>query len=549
GHTLATRSDTETVVHLYEEYGLDLFGHLRGMYAFALWDARRGRLTLAVDHIGIKPLYVAQAGTRLVFASEAKALFAYGPEVRKELNTPALDTYMSFGFMVGGETLFQGVRRLDPGTALIVEGGQTRTIRHWQMRYAPNAVNGDERAIIGQVRQTLDEAVRLHLRSDVPLGLFLSGGVDSASMLGLMARHEPGRINTFTVGYLDGQHTDNELEAARQTAQAFHSAHHELLLSAAEWWAFAEQYAYAHDEPNANPSAVSLLALSRLTAQSVKVVLNGIGSDELFGGYPVHRALPIAIAQERRLRALLPRPVRRAGLWLGTHIEGLYPYLSRFRLLGALPHVLPPLYDRLADEPEHLRRVLSFDGTVFSDGLRRALFAFPTNGNAARAFETLVDAAPNDDLANRVHFLQMYRWLPGNGLLSADKVSMAYSLEGRVPFFDRILMEVAGTIPPALRGRENKYVLRAAIDDTLPESIRTRAKKPFGTPIRAWFGGALRERLREVLYDPAARQRPYFRPDAYRRLLDEHFRGRAVRTEIIWRLVNLELWQRAFFGG
>ena len=554
GHRLATRSDTETIVHLYEDYDLHLFEHLRGMYAFALWDSRRRRLLLAVDHIGIKPLYVCRVGSALLFASEVKGLFAYGPEVPRALNPASLDTFMTFGFMVGGETPFAGIRRLDPGTALIIEDGEVRTLRHWQLRYpesdesAPDADGvPDEATWIDQVRETLNEAVRIHLRSDVPLGLFLSGGVDSASLLALMTRFEPGRIQTFTVGYSDGAHTDNELEAARHTATTFDSEHHELVLTAAQWWSFACQYAFSHDEPNANPSAVSLLALSSLTAQHVKVVLNGIGSDELFAGYPLHRALPGALTSAQRLRHVLPEPVRRTLRAPFGQLERLYPFLSRFRILGAIPNVLPPLYHRLESEPDHLRRTMSFDGTVFSDALRHALLAAPV-GAADGAFRALLDDAPTRQPHNLIHYLQMYRWLPGNGLLSADKVSMAYSLEGRVPYFDRALMELAARIPPSLRLKENKHLLRAAVGDALPEPIRQRAKKPFGTPIRAWFDGVLQPQLREVLYDPAALARPYFHAVAYRRLIDGHFSGRAPRPEIIWRLVNLELWHRAFFG-
>lgn len=541
GHQLATHSDTETIVHLYEDFGLDLFAHLRGMYAFALWDANAHRLILAVDHIGIKPLYVCQVGTVLVFASEVKALFAFGSQIPRELNVSLLDTYMSFGFMVGQETLFKGIRRLAPGSALILHDHTVQELQHWKLDYT-SLESGDYPA---EIRATLEEAVRIHLRSDVPLGLFLSGGVDSATLLAFMSRSVPGQIKTFTVGYAGGNYQDNELEAARQTADCFDSDHHELRLTAIDWWNSVCPYVYAHDEPNANPSAVSLLALSKLTAQSVKVVLNGIGSDELFAGYPVHHTLPRALERARRMRQI-PVAFRSTALAGFEQLERLYPRFSRFRGLGALPYALPPLYHQLDTEANQIRRTMAFDGTVFSIALRRSLFANDPGDASQRTFQTLLDVAPTDSAANLIHFLKIYLWMPGNGLLSADKVSMAYSLEGRVPYFDRSLMELAAHIPPQVRLRENKYLLRAATRDVLPEAIRNRPKKPFGTPIQSWFATTLRPQLKEVLYDQKALQRPYFRKATYVRLLENHFAGRTSQPEIIWRLVNLELWHRVF---
>jgi len=546
GHQLSTHCDTETIVHLYEDMGLDLFRQLRGMYAFALWDERRRRLVLAVDHIGIKPLYVCQVGSMLLFASEVKALFAYGSDVPRALNESMLDTYMSFGFMVGQDTLFKGARRLAPGSALVIENGTVREIQHWRLDYTETTSTDYHE----QIRQTLEEAVRIHLRSDVPLGLFLSGGVDSASLLALMSRYEPGRIQTFTVGYAGDYFHDNELDAARATAAVFNSDHHVMTLTADDWWHYMCQYVYAHDEPNANPSAVSLLALSQLTAQSVKVVLNGIGSDEVFAGYVNHRKLPNALRQAEQLRRLIPAPIRQVGRSFADRLEALYPTFSRYRGFGALPYLLPPFYHRLDAADTHLRRAFSFDGTVFSTALRRSLFARPVDPTyRAQAFQRLIDSAPTRQPENLVHYLTMALWLPANGLLSADKVSMAYSLEARVPYFDRRLMELAASIPPEIRTRDNKHLLRTAMQNVLPEAIRNRAKKPFGTPIRAWFAGPLRPRLQEVLYDPATLARPYFDRKAYTRLLDDHFAGRTSQAEIVWRLVNFELWHRAFLDG
>ena len=295
GHRFRSGNDGETLVHLYEERDLELFASLRGMYAFALWDAARERLVLAVDHVGIKPLYVAEGGGRLRFASEAKALFA-DPALPRRIDLAAVDTYLTFGYMVGPDTLLEGVRRLPPGHAMVVEGGTARLVRHFTLRYPPALQRPlDARAVVEEARTRFREAVRLHLRSDVPLGLFLSGGIDSTAVLGAMHAEAGGRVKTFTVGYLasDGSvPSADETVAARRAAAHFGTDHHELRLSAEDWWTTLGEYVSAHDEPNANPSMVSLQALSRVAAREVKVALNGTGGDELYAGYRAHRVHP-----------------------------------------------------------------------------------------------------------------------------------------------------------------------------------------------------------------------------------------------------------------
>ncbi|MBI5960106.1 MAG: asparagine synthase (glutamine-hydrolyzing), partial [Chloroflexi bacterium] len=360
GHQFRTQTDTETLIHLYEEYGETMFSHLRGMYGFAIWDSRACRLVLAVDHVGIKPLYLAESNGLLRFASEVKALYA-DPSLPRRLNLAVLDTYLSFGYMIGEETLYEGVRRLPPGHALIVENGQSRLVRHEMRRY-PSAAERphDEHAIIEQVRAQLAESVRLHLRSDVPLGLFLSGGIDSATLLALMSQMEPGRIKTFSVGYDVGRgaaNPDDETLHARRIAAHFNTDHHERIISADDWWNTLLAYVYHHDEPNANPSIISLQALSQLTAQHVKVVLNGTGGDELFCGYRSHRRYPWIIRNGARIYWASPKPLR--GLYdrPWQALEALYPTLRRMRYVGALPTYLPEYRSLFLPLHEGLRRV------------------------------------------------------------------------------------------------------------------------------------------------------------------------------------------------
>ena len=555
GHTFYTHTDSETLVHGYEAWGLDLFDHLRGMYAFALWDAPNERLLLAVDHVGIKPLYFAEADGQLFFASEAKALFV-AKQVSCRLNLEALDTYLTFGYMIGGDTLYDGVQRLPPGHALVIERGTQQLLRHWNTDY-PDTMdrlrNPDD--AVRETRERLQESVRLHLRRDVPLGLFLSGGVDSASLLALMTQMEPGQVQTFSVGYDVGQgaaNPDDETQHARRIATHFGAQHHERIIGPGDWWQTLLAYVYHHDEPNANPSIISLQALAQDTAQHVKVVLNGTGGDELFAGYRFHRISPRLMRNARRLDRLVPRSLRATliGQPLGF-LERYYPTLRRYPIVGALPAFLPELRVLFLPEHEGLRRVAAFEGLVHSDALRRTLYgpdlrrAWQNERHAETEYTKLLRRAWTDDPADFAHALMIHTWLPGNGLLALDKVTMAHSLEARVPFFDPPLLAHAMRIAPDLRLRANKFALREAMRADLPDFALQRPKQPFGTPILRWFDGALRDQVRSVLLDERSLGRGLFNRNALEGVLQAHFSGETDRVQIIFRLLLLELWHQA----
>lgn len=563
GHRYATRCDTETVLHLYEEYGLDLFDHLRGMYAFALWDSRRGRLLLAVDHIGIKPLYLAEHDGRLLFASEIKALLA-DPGLALRLNLGALDTYLSFGYMLGEETLFAGIRRLKPGHYLLVEPGAGRveqrsfwqwsTIEHDPQKPAERPESPE--AAVVRLRELLRESVRIHLRSDVPLGLFLSGGIDSASVLALMTEFEPGSVETYTVGY-DMPTGDNELAQARRTAEHFGATHHEHVIDAEAWWQHFLAYIYHNDEPVDNPAAVSLQALAQVTARDVRVILNGTGGDELFCGYSSHASWPGMLDMAARLDRFLPGRWRNAAIGrpLGL-LEPWYPALKRHRIVGALPYYIPRWQMPFLPGGEALRRAASFEGYALSGGLRRRLYGADlaaAGGEALKAqwYDQILAAARVGavDPVDAVQALVALTWLPGDGLLVADKVTMAHSLELRVPFFDRPLIDFAANLPPSFKTLGNKWLLRRAMQPYLPAWALERPKQWFGSPVLAWFDGPLRERIQSILLDRGALARDLFRPEALERLLTRHFERREDHVQLVTRLLILELWQRAFLDG
>lgn len=548
GHQLRTEGDGETILHLYEEYGLDLFQHLRGMYAFALWDAPRQRLILAVDHIGMKPLYLHERDGRLAFASEVKAFFA-DPAMPRGMNMDTLDAYLSFGYMIGQETLFEGVRRLPPGHMLIAEGGETRIQRHWAFgQGAIPLADPSESGVIAMARERIRESIHLHLRSDVPLGLFLSGGIDSAAILGLMAQEAAGRIKTFTIGY-DTDTPDNELIHARRIAEHFQTEHHERVINAADWWDGFQEYVYFHDEPNANPSAVSLMLLSELTAQQVRVVLTGLGGDELFGGYPHHHTIPALLRNNAQWGQRLSPMAGLAGA-----LEPYYPQMKRFRVIGALPHYLPRIRQTLLSPQEGILRMQSYDGMVFSDSLRDQLYgpalkdAVKHHSYREQAYAEIFAQSQRDDPYNTAQALVIHTWLTANALLSQDKTGMAHGLEARVPFFDPLLMDFAASVPPSVRMKQNKYVLREAMRPYLPDFALQRPKQPFGTPILNWFKHDLREPIQAVLHDSSVFDATVFNRPALDRLLTAHFSGRESHTEVILRLLTLAIWQSRFLA-
>jgi asparagine synthase (glutamine-hydrolysing) len=547
GHVLRSTGDTETLVHLYEEHGLEVFSHLRGMYAFALWDAPRERLVLAVDHAGIKPLYLHEGGGRLRFASEIRGLLA-DPDVPRRLRTDALDTYCTFGYMIGEDTLVDGITRVAPGTAIVAERGGMRVVRHgapFTSARAPRRVESHEAATI--VRDALADAVRVHLRSDVPVGLFLSGGVDSAGILA-MVRTEGREIRTFTVGYQGDAGRRDERTAAAAAARWAGAAHRELRLTASDWWR-AIPLSVAADEPIANPAMVTLHALAAETSRDVRVVLNGTGGDELFGGYETHALLAGFFARTES------RPRARGGRFVGPFIRSIepwYPRLRRWPWFARLPRRFSLAGARRLPRDDGLRRVASFEWLAMTDAERRRSYAGELEaawrtGHAARAFAALVDDAGSagPTAMDRAQALIMRTWLPGNGLLALDKVTMAHGLEARVPYFDRTLMARVLETDAATRLQARKGLLHGALAHDLPAPLRARAKQPFETPIGRWLDRDLAPAMRDVLLDPGARIRRLFRRGALERMVNGQVARRLDRAELLFRFVVLELWWRA----
>lgn len=532
GHQFKTNSDTEAILHAYEEYGPASVERLRGMFAFAVWDARRQELFIARDRVGKKPLYyaVTPSGT-LIFGSELKCLREH-PEFRGEMNTEALDAYLTYGYVPDPLTIFRDVFKLPPGHYLTFAGGRLRVEQYWDFPYSDPQVEAaqSEAECLEELRAMLDEAVRLRLVADVPLGAFLSGGVDSSTVVGIMARHTPQPVKTFSIGFNEDSY--NELKYARIAAKKFGTDHHEFIVTPAIC-DIVDELVWHFDEPFADSSAIPTYMVSKLAREFVKVVLSGDGGDEVFGGYTRY-----ALDRKRSGFARLPQFLRR----------GMMQPLGRKLPHGALGRNY--LYV-MAFEP--LDRYIE-DISIFTRLNKPALYTsdfrqqLGTTEAAAR-FRELAQLSRSGDALDPLLYLDSKTYLPGDILTKVDRMSMAASLEVRVPLLDHKLIEFVCTRIPAsmkMKGLETKHIFKRAVSDLVPPEILNRPKQGFGVPIEKWINDQLRDRVRGTLTEPRTQQRGYIEPGYVNLLLDEHERGRRDHATELWALFMLELWQRTF---
>jgi asparagine synthase (glutamine-hydrolysing) len=522
GHSFRTAGDTETVVHLYEEYGDAGVHLLRGMFAYAIWDRRRRRLLLVRDRLGIKPLYYAQVGRTLAFASELAPLLAV-PGVARTLDPDVLAQFLTLQYVPGPATLVRSVRKLPPGHCLAWEDGRVEIRHYWDLVLDAGERRLDAEATAAELRALLEEAVALHRISDVPLGVLLSGGLDSAAVTALLARGR-GRVKTFTVGFA-GDEATGELPAARAVARHLGTEHHEVVMGPGLADALPE-IVRRQDEPVADPATVPTFYVCRLAARSVKVVLTGEGGDELLGGYPRYAWL-------RRGERLRGRP----GVAAAAALLRRFPRTVREgrvgRRLGALVGSAP-----LAD------RHLTWVATLCDDG-QRALTGAAGWAPASARLGQLLDAPGSADPVHALMALDFRTWLPDDVLVKTDRMSMAASIEARVPLLDHRLVEFAAGLPASLKVRTlgTKALLRRALAPDLPAATLARPKRAFLVPLGAWLGGQVRELLHDTLGSSAARTRGLVRPAAVARLLEEQARG-PDHGRALWTLLWLELWQR-----
>jgi asparagine synthase (glutamine-hydrolysing) len=529
GHKLRTQTDTETIAHLYEDEGERCVERLRGMFAFAIWDQRERRLFLARDRVGKKPLHYALAGRTLVFGSEIKSLLQH-PGVKREINLRAISDFLSFGYVPDPETAFAGVRKLPPGHTLTFKDGVSTTRRYWDFDYSRDpGRSGPERReedYIERLRELIAESVRLRLESDVPLGAFLSGGIDSSIVVAMMAREM--KVKTFSIGFSDAGF--DELRYARIAARYFGADHHEFVVTP-DVCRLVEEIVWHHDEPFADVSSVPTYVVSKMAREHVTVALSGDGGDEVFGGYERY-----VVDRRRRRYERIPVFMRRALLRTSQALpQGAYGkrFLRNIALAPAARYV---------DSVSYFDRDSQLN--LFSEDARRALAGY----DPAQRFERTFAAPAARSRLERLLYLDSKTYLPGDILVKVDRMSMANSLETRAPLLDHRLIEFAQTIPASLklRGLETKYILKRAAQGLIPEEIINRPKHGFDVPIRRWFNRELREMLDDTLNDRLARERGEFNHCAVLAILDEHRRGVRDHSRQLWSLLTLELWRRAF---
>ncbi len=533
GHRYRTRCDTETILHAYEEYGPDCVTRFRGMFAFAIWNKNTRTLFCARDRLGKKPFYYYWDGRLFAFASEIKALLEHSA-ISPRFEESLLSEYLNFGYCSGEQTLFSGIRKLMPGHWLRLTPDQFETKPYWELPcpVGQASANRDEQSWIAECRTRLEEAVRTRLMSDVPLGMFLSGGVDSSAIAALMKPMSSGPVKTFAVGYRE--QAFSELSYARQVAEKIGTEHHEVVVGREDFFNALPQLIWHEDEPIVWPSSVSLYFVSRLAAEQVKVVLTGEGSDELFGGYARYR---FYLLNQRLLQAYraIPRPIRDS---IRTGIAGS-PLLSG-NIRRKLQHSVVGRGESL--EALYLDNFYS----AFSGAEQQHLLNAPLDG-AYDSFLHYWNEQPRASLLARMLYADQKTYLVEQ-LKKHDQMSMACSIESRVPFLDHHLIEFAATVPDRmkLRGGEGKYILKRAVEDILPREIVYRKKMGFPTPLRQWLRESSADALIAQLHDRDGLLAPYIDFTYLNDLLARHKSGLEDATDRIWRLLNLQLWGSIF---
>ena len=534
GHEFKTRCDTEVIVHLYEDKGIDCLQDLRGMFAFAIWDARKERLFLARDRLGQKPLAYYWDNERLVFGSSIQSILQ-APGIPRKVDAEALHDYLTYQYVPHPRTMFRGIKKLPPAHRLVFEKGRMKVDRYWLPEFDEDPAM-TEKQCADRVRGLLEEATKLRLISDVPLGAFLIGGIDSSIVVGLMSRQMKEPVRTFSIGFEERKY--NELDYARIASRQFHTEHKEFVVRPKAVEIIPELVRH-FDEPFADSSAIPTYYVSRMTREFVTVALTGDAGDECFAGYPRYRAAKIGELADR-----MPRFVRHFFAWRGWQKVPASVEQKTVRRRAK------KLVRAIAQEPAQQYMMWI---SIFDEASKRFLY---TDDFAARvqdrdSFEFLRQyyaIAGNTDFLGRTTFVDMMTYLPCDLLAKVDVTSMAHSLEARSPFLDHKLIEFVATIPTRfkLRRLTAKHILKRAFADLLPPPILKRKKMGFGVPIAEWFRGELAPYLREVLLDPTAVDRGYFRRESVQELIDQHTGRRADHGYRLWALLMLELWHREF---
>lgn len=534
-HKFRTASDTETIVHLYEEEGPECVQRLRGMFALAIWDVRQRRLVLARDRLGVKPLVYWSEPSRLAFASELKSLLQI-PDVPRQLDATSLDHYLALQYVPHPRTIFRGIHKLPPAHYAIWQDGRLRLHRYWQLDLNREEEEVSEAAYCERLRAALTEATRLRMVADVPLGAFLSGGIDSTIVVGLMQTVSAQPVKTFSIGFPVADF--DERRYAQLAADHLRTDHHELVVEPNSI-EILPRLVWHYDEPFADSSAIPTFYLSQATREHVTVALTGDAGDELFAGYPRYRAVKLAEYFDRLPSAV--QSVIASPLW--QYLPASVRQKSKRRQLKKLLAHL-----RLAPEQRYTRWLSIFDEPARAELYEDDFIAELEEADPAGFLLAVYRQSVRRDMVSRTCFVDLLTYLPCDLLTKVDIASMAHGLECRGPFLDHKVVELAVAAPASLKMRalRGKYILKRAFADLLPKAIRRRPKMGFGVPLDRWFRGELAEHLKEILLDRRSLNRGYFRPETVRRLLDDHLAARWDHSYRLWALLVFELWHRTF---
>lgn len=534
GHLFRTRTDTEVIVHLYEECGEQCVERLRGMFAFAIWDNNRKRLLIARDRLGIKPLYYWLSQKAIVFGSEIKALLA-DPEVQPEVVPELIDRFLTFYYLPGEDTLLRNIHKLAPGSYLVAQNGKVSIHQYWNLRFAPTTLS--EPQAERQLLDLLEESVRLHMISDVPVGFLLSGGVDSTAMLSFAMGKTDRPLSSYTLGFSDPGVID-ERPYAKLAAARFGAEHHETTMSCQEFADFLPRFAWHMEEPVCEPQGVALYYVSRMARSHVKVLISGEGGDEAFAGYQTFRG----VLWVERLKAAL-----------GPFSRGVAQLLSLFNRAANLQrlHKYSPLLAGSFDDYYYGR---TYAPTAYFNSRFGELYSKDFRSLADKAFSTFparehLHSGQADGILNRMLYVDTKTTLPDDLLLKADKMTMANSVELRVPLLDHKIMEFAALLPEKLKVKRftTKYIAKRALQTRVPAEILQRKKAGFPVPYERWLRSELKDWVNDVLFDSQTITRGYFNRSSIEYLVAENSRSGRYSKEVLSLLV-LELWHRSFLA-
>jgi asparagine synthase (glutamine-hydrolysing) len=533
GHVFRSRTDTEVIIHLYEEHGTDCLKYLRGMFAFAIWDAKRRRLFMARDRVGIKPLYYCRNQNALYFASELKAVIA-DAEVPREINHAAIRQFLSFHYVPGEDTLFRAVKKLPPGHFLLAQDGNVTVQRYWDLKFSRERWPKTFDETAGELRELLGSTVRDHMIADVPVGVLLSGGVDSSAVLSFAVQGTTKKVKTFTVGF-DGGNVVDERPYARMTAERFGTEHYDISIASDDFWNFLPTYVWHMEEPVCEPPAVALYYVSKLARNHVKVLLSGEGGDEAFAGYPNYANL----LRLERLRSIFGPLARPAGTAASMTCK-LFGETRLQRYGEAFGRPLSAHYFSRTSWPSSFFNQRA--QTFFTPGFLENAATPP-----AEFIAELAESVKDESSLNQMLYVDTKTWLPDDLLIKADKMTMANSLELRVPLLDHVVLEFAAALPPdfKVRGRETKRVLKAAFAAVLPTEVLNRRKAGFPVPYESWLRREFKNEIQDILLSDRAMSRGFFSKNEVSRLLQANVRMGNHAKEIFSLLV-LELWHRQF---